>query len=102
MVKGCDTNHSEIVGRRAYAQPMTPAQRAFQVHATTWFAVNAMLFMIWLITTAPGHPWFLYPAMGWGIGLAAHATATYTRPIGPNDDDDELEAGDAPYRSLGR
>jgi hypothetical protein len=78
---------------------MTGAQRGFQIHATVWFAVNAFLAMIWLITGA-GFPWFLIPAAGWGIGLAAHATAAYTRPIGTGDDDRELEAGE-PYRGLG-
>ena len=77
---------------------MTGAQRGFQIHATVWFAVNAFLAMIWLITGA-GFPWFLIPAAGWGIGLAAHATAAYTRPIAP-DDDPELEPGER-YRSLG-
>lgn len=67
---------------------MPARQRLFQVHASIWFAVNAMLFVIWLLAGA-GHPWFLYPAMGWGIGLAAHATATFNRPIR----DDELEDG---------
>jgi len=71
------------------------AQRGFHVHATVWFAVNAFLFMIWLITTAPGHPWFLYPAGGWGIALALHATQAY----GSGATDDELEPG-AEYREL--
>jgi hypothetical protein len=75
---------------------MSFAQRSFQVHATIWFAVNAMLFMIWLIGGA-GHPWFLYPAMGWGVGLAAHATVAFTRPIRG----DELEPGET-HRPLGR
>ncbi len=79
---------------------MSAAQRAFQVHASVWFAVNALLFVIWLVTGA-GFPWFLFPALGWGVGLAAHATATYTRPIGRGgDDDDELDAGPPP-RQLG-
>ena len=78
---------------------MTGAQRGFQIHATVWFAVNAFLFVLWVITGA-GFPWFLIPAMGWGIGLAAHATAAYTRPIGAGDRDDELEPGET-YRSLG-
>ena len=76
---------------------MSMAQRSFQVHASVWFAVNAMLFVIWLISGA-GHPWFLYPAMGWGIGLAAHATAVFNRPL---RDDDELEPGER-HRPLGR
>ena len=69
---------------------MTGAQRGFQIHAAAWTAVNSFLFMVWLITTAPGMPWFLFPAGGWGIGLAIHATAVYTKAPG----DDELEAGD--------
>ena len=77
---------------------MTAAQRAFQIHAAVWFSVNAFLFLIWLITGA-GFPWFLIPAAGWGIGLAAHATAAFTAP--PRHDDDELEAG-PPMRGLGR
>lgn len=79
---------------------MTPAQRAFQIHATAWFAVNATLFVIWLITTPGGFPWFLIPAMGWGVGLATHATATYTKPLGRADEEDELESGET-YPQLG-
>ena len=79
---------------------MTGAQRGFQIHAATWFATNAFFFVLWVITGA-GFPWFLIPALGWGIGLAAHATAAYTKPLGSGDDDlDELEAGER-YRSLG-
>jgi hypothetical protein len=78
---------------------VTGAQRGFQIHATVWFAVNAFLAMIWLITGA-GFPWFLIPAAGWGIGLAAHATAAYTRPISADHGDDELGPGET-YRSLG-
>jgi hypothetical protein len=71
------------------------AQRGFQIHATVWFVVNAFLFMIWLITTAPGHPWFLYPAGAWGAALAIHAVAVFNRPP-----DDELEPGES-YREIG-
>jgi hypothetical protein len=78
---------------------MTPAQRAFQIHAATWFSVSAFFVMIWLLGGA-GHPWFLYPSGAWGIGLAAHATATFTRPV-RHDDDLELDRG-ADSRSLGR
>jgi hypothetical protein len=50
-----------------------------RVHAVTWGAVNAFLFMIWLVTGAD-FPWFLFPAGGWGIPLAIHA-AIATQPI---------------------
>ncbi len=71
------------------------AQRGFQVHATVWFAVNAFLFMVWLLTTAPGFPWFLFPAGGWGIALAIHASLAFSE----SPEDDELEAGPG-YREL--
>lgn len=74
---------------------MSGAQRGFQVHAAVWFAVNAFLFMIWLVTGA-GFPWFLFPAGGWGIGLVAHAVAALNKPF----DDDELESGPG-YREIG-
>ena len=73
---------------------VTGAQRGFQIHATVWFAVNAFLFMIWLVVGA-GFPWFLFPAGGWGIGLAAHAVAVYT-----GSPQDELEAAEE-HPSLG-
>jgi len=44
----------------------------FWVHATVFVAVNLMLFVIWLVTGA-GFPWFLFPLLGWGIGMAVHA-----------------------------
>ena len=69
---------------------MTPAQRGFQIHASVWFATSVFLMLLWLIVGA-GFPWFLIPVSGWGIGLAAHATAVYTRTP---DDDDELEPGE--------
>ena len=46
----------------------------FYVHFGVYLAVNALLFVIWLVTPHAGEPlpWFLYPLMGWGIGLVAH------------------------------
>jgi hypothetical protein len=76
---------------------MTGAQRGFQIHAAVWFSVNAFLFLVWALSGG-GHPWFLYPAAAWGIGLAAHATAAFTAPV---HHDDELDAGPEPRR-LGR
>ena len=73
---------------------MTEDQRGFQIHATVYFAVNAFLFMIWLVVGG-GFPWFLFPLGGWGIALAIHATTAYTA-----DSSDELEPGER-YREIG-
>lgn len=51
-------------------------RRAFALHAAIWAAVNAMLAVIWAINGG-GHPWFLYPLLGWGVGLIAHGVTTY-------------------------
>lgn len=86
------------------------AQRGFQMHAVTWAAVNAFLFLVWLLTSAGGFPWFLFPAGGWGIALAIHAVAAFGNPGG---DGDELVPGRAnrplppaedpsKYRTLGQ
>lgn len=62
------------VNRRAIAE------RGFQIHAATWFAVNSFLFLIWLVTTPGGFPWFVFPAGGWGIALAINAVSIYGSP----------------------
>lgn len=51
-------------------------RRAFLVHAAIWAAVNLMLVIIWLITGG-GHPWFVYPLLGWGIGVVAHGASAF-------------------------
>jgi cytochrome b561 len=49
----------------------------FKIHLAVYVAVQVLLFTTWLLTTAEGFPWFVFPLVGWGIGLAAHAVATY-------------------------
>ena len=43
-------------------------------HVRTFLLVNALLVSIWLLTGA-GYFWPMWPFLGWGIGLAAHALA---------------------------
>jgi hypothetical protein len=43
-----------------------------RAHVTAFLAVNALLLAIWAATSLGGHPWFLYPLFGWGVGLAMH------------------------------
>ena len=65
------------------------------MHAATWAAVNGFLFLVWLLTSPGGFPWFLFPAGGWGIAVAIHAVSTFGDP----GDDDELPPG-PPSRPL--
>lgn len=51
-------------------------RRAFLVHAAIWAAVNVLLVVVWALAGG-GHPWFLYPLLGWGVGLVAHGASAY-------------------------
>ena len=57
----------------------------FYSHAGVYALVNGMLFII-NILTSPGDPWFFWPLMGWGIGLAAHGFGVFVAE-GPLDKD---------------
>lgn len=49
-------------------------RKAFRIHATVFVAVQVLLVATWA-ATGHHHPWFIYPLLGWGIGLAAHYAA---------------------------
>jgi hypothetical protein len=46
--------------------------RSFKAHATSYVLVIALLVTIWLLTMPGGYFWPIWPALGWGIGLASH------------------------------
>jgi hypothetical protein len=49
---------------------MSRKWRGFLEHLGSYVIIIGMLGMINLLTT--DYPWFLFPALGWGIGLALH------------------------------
>jgi hypothetical protein len=49
------------------------------IHAVVYAAVNVLLIVVNALTWS-GYPWFVYPLLGWGIGLAAHA-ASYRNQV---------------------
>jgi uncharacterized membrane protein len=77
------TEHVETEQRRRdrerTRQHLGRIQRmAFRIHATAYVAVQTLIFAIWVIVWQLGgtaHPWFVYPLLGWGIGLAVHYAA---------------------------
>ncbi len=46
--------------------------KRFYVHLVVYVLVNLGLFAINMIAS-PGHVWFFWPALGWGIAVAIHA-----------------------------
>ena len=64
-------------GTPAGTKPVARRKVGLYVHATVYVAVNVLLITINL-STAPGHLWFQWPLLGWGIGLLAHAAAAFS------------------------
>jgi uncharacterized membrane protein len=58
-------------------------RRAFYLHLAVYIAVQVMLVGVWGLAGG-GFPWFLFPLMGWGIGLVAHGAAAFLL-ANPND-----------------
>jgi hypothetical protein len=54
------------------------ARRGLLVHLAVFVAVQLLLVVTWLVTTPGEFPWFLFPLLGWGIGLVAHAALVLT------------------------
>ena len=64
--------------RNEFKRRLRGERAGLVAHTASFLGVNAMLFGIWLLTGA-GHPWFMYPLLGWGIGYFAHRVGTVTR-----------------------
>ena len=58
---------------------------AFRSHLTAYAIVNAGLVAIYLTTSAGDYFWPIWPMLGWGIGLAAHAVTVYMDGEGLRD-----------------
>jgi len=50
--------------------------RDFYMHLATYVAVNLFLVILNLVTS-PDSIWFIYPLLGWGIGLAIHTAEVF-------------------------
>lgn len=50
-------------------------QRALRGHAQSFLVVNGFLFLLWLtlaVTVGVWFPWFVFPLLGWGMGMTMH------------------------------
>lgn len=52
------------------------ARVEFQIHLFVYIAVITLLAVINLFKS-PDQLWFIWPMLGWGIGLVAHALRVY-------------------------
>ena len=68
------------------------AKRGFWAHFAVYLAVNALLVLIWAMTSA-SYFWPVWPMLGWGIGVAAHAASVYLGPSEISEAQIEREIG---------
>jgi hypothetical protein len=57
------------------AQRRLAAEKGFYIHLTTYVIVIGFLFLINAMTGSKW--WFVWPALGWGVGLLVHAAAAF-------------------------
>jgi signal transduction histidine kinase len=60
------------------ARKRAQAEAGFYIHLMWYGIIIGFLFIINLMTGGfGGYPWFLWPALGWGFGIASHFAAVY-------------------------
>lgn len=65
--------------RAAQKELVDMPRLGFRIHLAVYVAVQLLLIATWGLTSSFGSglpfPWFAFPLLGWGIGLAAHYAA---------------------------
>ncbi|MEO1260283.1 MAG: 2TM domain-containing protein [Bacteroidota bacterium] len=61
------------------AKKKVKQKKEFYQHLMSYVTVNFALIAINLLTS-PWHYWFIYPMLGWGIGLMFHYTDVFGIP----------------------
>jgi hypothetical protein len=61
---------------RAAHRELDEPRTGFRIHLAVYVAVQLLLVATWALTSSWDDglpfPWFIFPLLGWGIGLAAH------------------------------
>jgi hypothetical protein len=55
------------------------ARVEFRDHLRSYLAVMALLVAIWAVSDLGGYFWPIWPMLGWGIGIASHASGFRAR-----------------------
>ena len=56
------------------ARKRAGAKLGWYIHASVYLLVNLLLIAL---STASGRYWAIFPAVGWGIGLAVHGVVVF-------------------------
>ena len=64
------------------AKKRVEAKFGLYIHLAVYIAVNILLIVI-NVSTSPDHFWFIWPLIGWGIGVVFHALKVFVFSGGP-------------------
>jgi len=72
---------------RRKAEKRVEEVQGFKQNITAYVLVNLLIFIIWLVIALVSgggawYPWFLFPLLGWGIGIAFHGWSVYGNRYG--------------------
>ena len=73
---------------RRKAKLRAMAKLGFYIHFSVYVGVNVLLFFVWWFTRGDtaipnaSFPWFIFPVVGWGIGLVAHGLSVFGHTAG--------------------
>ena len=59
------------------AKKRVEARKGFFIHLIVYVCVNILLIIIWAFVAGAGFPWFIFPIVGWGIGLLFHGLGVF-------------------------
>ena len=59
------------------AKRRVEARKGFFIHLIVYICVNILLIIIWAFVAGGGFPWFIFPLVGWGIGLLFHGLGAF-------------------------
>ncbi len=71
-----DAPRSDVRPDEALALAHVRKVKSFYVHLTQYLIVIPILAVVNL-TSYPNYLWFVWPALGWGLGLLAHGAAVF-------------------------
>ena len=84
------------------ARKRVEEKKGFYSHLTAYVIVNIMLILIWWFTSG-GFPWFIFPLVGWGIGIVFHflGSMVFNKETGWEQREVEKEAEKIRQRKYG-
>ena len=80
-IQETESERKELAVRNAVLERR---RRHFVAHLMPFLAVNAFLMLLNLLVS-PGDWWFLFPLLGWGLGLFFHAWSAFSSQVTERD-----------------